>query len=428
MAAVSRSTTRSFMAGLAGLVILSGFVLIGVTASSGLPGAPTTTVRAEFDQAGASLKVGNDVRENSSRIGEVSDLSYENGHAVVTLKLDGHVPVYKDAKAQIWDQSALAKKFVELDRGHQRAGQLGEQPIPAKRNVGSADLDNVLDALDPQTRGALTSTLREVGGGGAGHGQDLNDLVGKAPGILRGLGNTSGALSDPQTDLPGLLHRADDLVTSLNGRDRELANLVREAGDTAEAAAVDGGAPLQDSLKVLPATLGGTRAALDSLDKPLGDARSAVSDIRSGASALGTATPDVRGVLREGPKPLNMVPGVVDKAEPAVEDLTQTVADARPLASPLSRGLTDAAPPVNTLAQYSSEVVAFFRNIESMVSTSVAPGVHGARVGVAAQGPAIADGGLLKDPLQGQDPYPAPGEVYHQRTGPLPNILTGGGQ
>ncbi|MGW0891146.1 MlaD family protein [Saccharopolyspora sp. NPDC002578] len=427
MAAVSRSTTRSFLAGLGGVVVLGGFVFIGVTASSGLPGAPVTTVRAEFDEVGASLKVGNDVRENSTRIGEVSDLSYENGHAVATLELDGNVPVYEDAKAQVWDQSALAKKFVEIDRGHQGSGRLGDRAIPAERNVGSADLDNVLDALDPMTRDALTSTLREVGSGGAGHGQDLNDIAGKAPGILRGLGNTSGALSDPQTDLPGLLNRADDLVGSLHGRERELAGLVREIGDTAGAAAVDDGAPLQDSLRALPATLSDTRAALNSLDEPLSDVHSAVSDIRPGASALGSATPDVRGVLREGPEPLNMVPGVADKAEPAVEDLTQTVADARPLVSPLSRALSDAAPPVNTLAQYSPEVVAFFRNIESMVSTSVAPGVHGARVGVAAH-PAIADGGLIKDPLQGQDPYPAPGEVYKQRTGLLPNILTGGGQ
>lgn len=428
MAAVSRSTTRSFMTGLGTIVVLGVLMLLGITASSGLPGAEKTTVRAEFDRVGASLKVGNDVRENSSRVGQVSDLTYENGHAVATLELDGNMPVYKDAKAEVWDQSALAKKFVEINRGHPEAGPMGDHPIPAHRNVSSADLDHILDALDPRTRDALTSTLREVGSGGAGHGQDLNDLLDKAPGMLRGLGKTSGALSDPRTDLPGLLHRADNLVSSLNGRDRELAGLVREVGDTAGAASVDGGAPLQDSLKELPGTLSQARTGLDSLDKPLGDARSAMSDIRSGAAALGTATPDLRGVLREGPKPLNMVLGVADKAEPAVEDLTHTVADARPLVPAVSRGLTDAAPPVNTLAQYSPEVVAFFRNIESMVSTSVAPGVHGARVGVAAQGSAIADGGLIKDPLQGQDPYPAPGEVYRQRTGLLPNILAGGGK
>ena len=133
MAAVSQSTTRSFIAGLGGLAVLGGVVLLGVTASSGVPGAPVTTVRAEFDQVGASLKVGNDVRENSSRVGRVAALTYENGHAVATLELDGNVPVYKDAKAEVWDQSALAKKVVEIDRGHEGTGPLGDQPIAAER-------------------------------------------------------------------------------------------------------------------------------------------------------------------------------------------------------------------------------------------------------------------------------------------------------
>lgn len=428
MAAVSQSTTRSFIAGLGGLAVLGGVVLLGVTASSGVPGAPVTTVRAEFDHVGASLKVGNDVRENSARVGRVAELHYENGHAVATLELDGRVPVYKDAKAEVWDQSALAKKVVEIDRGREATGPLGDQPIAAERNVSSADLDNVLDVLDPPTRDALTSTLREVGGGAAGHGQDVHDLVEHAPGILNGLGNTSGALSSQEANLPALLDRADQLAGSLNGREQQLADLVRETGDTAKALNPDDGAPLQDSIKVLPGTLHEARAGLDSLDEPLGDLRSAVSDIRPGAKALGTATPDLRGVLREGPVPLNMVPGVAEKADPAITELTRTVADARPLVPSVSRGLTDAALPVNILSTYSTEVVNFFRRIESMVSTKVAPGVHGARVGVAATGSSIVDGGVLKDPVQGQDPYPAPGEVDRQRTGLLPNAISGGGQ
>lgn len=428
MSAVPHSTTRTFLAGLGGLAVLGGVVVLGVTAGSGVPGAPVTTVRAEFDQIGASLKVGNDVRENSSRVGRVAALSYENGHAVVTLELDGNVPVYKDARAEVWDQSALAKKVVELDRGHEQTGPLGDQPIAAERTVDSADLDNVLNVLDPPTRDALTSTLREVGGGAAGHGQDLHDLVEHAPGILDGLGNTTGALSSEEADLPALLDRADQLAGSLNGREQQLAGLVRETGDTAKALNVDDGAPLRDSVEALPATLHGARVGLDSLDEPLADLRSAVSDVRPGAKALGAATPDLRGVLREGTTPLNAVPGVAEKAEPAVSDLTQTVADARPLVQPVSRGLTDAALPVNVLSQYSTEVVNFFRRIESMVSTSVAPGVHGARVGVAVTPSSIVDGGVLKDPVQGQDPYPAPGEVDRQRTGLLPSAISGGGQ
>ena len=423
---MATSKARTFLIGVAGLAVLALILLFGVTASSGVPGAPKTVVRAAFHNVGAPLKVGDDVRENSSRIGRVSALDYDGTQAVVTLELDGTVPVYSDARAAVWDQSALAKKFVELDRGHADTGPLGDHPIPADRNVDSADLDQVLDVLDAPTRGALAGTVREVGGGAAGHSQDLHDLLEHLPAELNGLGTVAGSLSAREADLPALLARADQLAGSFAGHTQQLADLVDQLGTTADALAVDGGNPLQDTIKGLPATLADARAALDSLDKPLTDVHGALSAARPGLAALGQATPDLRGVLREGPTPLNEVPGVAQAAQPALRDLTATLADARPLAPALSRGLVDAALPLNTLAPYSTQVVEFFRRIESMVSTEVAPGVHGARVGVAAEGPSILTGGVLKDPLQGQDAYPAPGQADREHTQSPVNILPGG--
>jgi phospholipid/cholesterol/gamma-HCH transport system substrate-binding protein len=426
MPKASRTTTRTFVTGIGGLVFLAAIILFGATASSGLPGAPTTVVRAAFANVGAPLKVGDDVRENSSRIGRVSALQYDQGHAVVTLELDGHVDVYADARAAIWDQSALAKKFVELDRGHAETGPLGTQVISADRNVNSADLDQVLDVLDPTTRTALTSTVRQLGEGAAGHSQDLHDVLEHAPAILNGLGTTSSALASPDADLPALLQRADQLAGALQGRQQQLADLVAQAGTTARALSVDDGKPLQDTVKELPGTLTDTRAALQTLDKPLDDLQAALTSVRPGVEALGQATPDLRGVLTEAPAPLNLVPGVATSAEPAVTALTGTLADARPLAPALSRGLSDAALPLTTLSGYSREVVEFFRRIESMVSTEVAPGVHGARVGVAVEGPSVLTGGVLHDPLQGQDAYPAPGQADREHTSSPLNILPGG--
>ena len=426
---MATSKGRTFVIGLAGITVLGLVVLFGVTASSGVPGAPgapKTVVRAAFGNVGAPLKVGDDVRENSSRIGRVSALDYDGTQAVVTLELDGTVPVYSDARAAVWDQSALAKKFVELDRGHAEAGPLGDHPIPADRNVDSADLDQVLDVLDPPTRDALAGTVRQVGGGAAGHSQDLHDLLEHLPAELNGLGTVADSLSAPEANLPALLARADQLAGSFSGHTRQLADLVGQVTATADALAVDDGKPLQDTLSGLPTTLADTRSALDSLDKPLGDVHGALSAARPGLAALGQATPDLRGVLREGPTPLNLMPGVAHAAEPALGDLTNTVADARPLAPALSRGLVDAALPLNALAAYSNEVVEFFRRIESMVSTEVSPGVHGARVGVAVEGPSILTGGVLKDPLQGQDAYPAPGQADREHTQSPVNILPGG--
>lgn len=423
---MTTSKARTFLIGVAGSAVLALILLFGVTASSGVPGAPKTVVRAAFHNVGAPLKVGDDVRENSSRIGRVSALDYDGSQAVVTLELDGTVDVHADARAAVWDQSALAKKFIELDRGHAEAGPLGNTVIPADRNVDSADLDQVLDVLDPPTRDALASTLRQVGGGAAGHSQDLHDLLQHLPAELNGLGTIAGALSTSDADLPALLARADQLAGSFAGHTKELADLVSQTARTADALAVDGGKPLHDTVNDLPATLADARSALTSLDQPLADLHSTLSVARPGLASLGQATPDLRGVLREGPAPLNLVPGVAHAAEPALSDLTGTLADARPLAPALSRGLVDLALPLNTLAPYSTQVVEFFKRIESMVSTEVSPGVHGARVGVAAEGPSILTGGVLPDPLQGQDAYPAPGQADREHTSSPVNILPGG--
>lgn len=426
--AKSRSVGRTFFVGIGGLAFIGLMVLFGVTATSGLPGAPTTVVKAAFKNVGASLKVGDDVRENGSRIGRIAALNYDGAHgrAVATMEIEGsEVPVYADAKAALTDTSALAKKFIELDRGHKSAGVLGGRVIPESRNVDSADLDRVLNVLDPRTREALTSTIREVGQGSAGHSQDLHDLLEHAPPILDNTGKISSTLASNATDLPGLLAQANELSGSLNGHEAQLSSLVRRADSTMRALGADDGKPLEAAVKQLPDTLSTAQGSFDSLHKPLEDTRVALADLRPGVVDLGQATPDLRGVLTEGQTPLDRVPGVADRALPAITDLTGTMRDARPLVPATSRGLTDASNPVNSLAAYSSEVVQFFRRIESMVSAQVAPGVHGARV-LPAVGGSLLTGGVLPHALEGTTPYPAPGAVDRFHTNSPLNVLPGG--
>jgi phospholipid/cholesterol/gamma-HCH transport system substrate-binding protein len=56
-----------------------------------------------------------------------------------------------------------------------------------------------------------------------------------------------------------------------------------------------------------------------------------VQAIRPGVDALVDATPDVRGVLREAPRPLDKIPGVSDVGQPALRSLTPALRDLRPL-------------------------------------------------------------------------------------------------
>lgn len=408
------------------VIVAAGFItFVAGTAASGLPWESKTEVKAAFETVG-SLKPGNDVRENSLRVGQVKSIEYHGGKAVATLQLDGDQPVYRDARAAIWDQSALAKRFVELHRGTERSGELGGGTIPTSRTASAADLDDVLNVFDPETRTKLGGAVRELGVGTGGHSQNLHDLLDTAPDLLNDAGTVSSALAGEEAQLPELLGETDRLVSQFQGHESRLGSLVGNLGETVDAVAVDDGAPLGQSLHSLPPTLNEVNGALDALRTPLADTKQAMSSLEDGADALGKATPDVRGVLREGVGPLEKVPPVGERAVPAVEDLTGTVADLRPLAPRLSQGLDDLAPPLEVLAPYAHDVVGFFGNANSMVSTSLAPGVHVARLGLSIPGISVATGGVVQDPGSHRVPYPAPGAAEGYRApSPLGPVIGG---
>ncbi len=409
---------RAHTARIVGLAVLGLIAVILYMATSvheGLPGARTTAVRVAFTDVD-SLEVGDQVRQNSVRVGRVGAVDFVDNQAVATLELEGDQTVHRDGRAAVWDLSSLGTKFVELFPGNEASGPLGEAVLPASQNVDSADLYKVLNVLDPRTRDAATSTVREVGGGMAGHSQNLHDFLASGAGLLTDTGTIAGSLAAPETDLVTTLANTDRLAARFVGREPQISALVGQSADTFEAVGVDGAKPLHDTLNALPGTLDDARSAFTALDGPLRETQSAMYTLQPGARGLGDATPDLRGVLRESVPPLNKVPGVATQAEPAVSDLTATFADLRPLAPKVTEAIGDVRPLVEALSPYAEETGQFFARGHSFVADEVAPGIHYARLGVA-PGPGSALGSLVEGDMTGRNPYPAPGEAQHDRLG-----------
>ncbi|MQA12621.1 MAG: MCE family protein [Pseudonocardiaceae bacterium] len=409
----ARSAARRAVAGVVVFALIAAGAYLAATARSGLPGSTTTTVRAAFTNVDA-LQVGADVRQDSVRIGRVSDLQFADGVAVVTMELDGEKSIYADARAAVWDFSALGAKFVELFPGTPAAGPLGDQIVSAERTVESADIYQLFNVFDEPTRAAATGAVRELGGGAAGLSGALHDYLRAAPDLLTDVETVSEVLSSDQADLPGLLRSAERLSSRFVGREQQIAALVEQTDVTLRAVSADEGLPLSDTLDRLPATLDHARTALDALDVPLADAKTAVTDLRPGAEALAASEEDLRGVLRESVPPLKQVPGVAEQAEPAVADLTRTFADARPLAPKVTRALDNLVTPLQVLAPYAPEIATLFVRWESLVAEDI-NGLHYARIG-AAPGVRTGGGPVLPDSVdQGYNPYPEPGNADNDR-------------
>lgn len=429
----ARKDVRSGLAGILVLAVIAVAMLVTAQAQSG-HFLPVRTVKMAFHDV-HTLQVNDDLRVYSSRIGRVSSIDYIDGEAIVTGELISGTPaIYKNASAEVLSVSPLALKYVNLDPGTPDAGPLPDgEPVPAKQNIDSSDLQDVLEVLDPVTRAAATSTVRQVGLGLAGHGQDLNGFVGSAPALLQDLALTSNTLASKDFDLPGLMDSVDQLSNRLDDRQAQLRSLMDTAGTTMAALGVDQGKPLEDTLRTAPPTLRDLRGALVSLRSPLADLQTTMETIRPGAGDLGQTVPDLRGTFRESVPVLGKVPDVADQAKPAVEDLTDTFSDLRPLAPKVADLLNHLETPLDALAPYGPDIGQFFFRGHSFVSEGPAPNIRYARLDVAL-GAQEGTGGVFKSMPYPRDEYPKPGQADKDQSrnvvpaGILPAVGSGGGR
>jgi phospholipid/cholesterol/gamma-HCH transport system substrate-binding protein len=407
----SREAARRFLYGLGAFAVTAVVGYVAFTANEGrLPGTPATVVRAAFDDVG-QLQPGSEVRQNGITIGQVSAIDLVDGKPVVTMKVNGGEPMYRDGSAGVWDQSALAQKFVELMAGHPASGLLGDAVLPVSHTESTHDLVSLLNVFDEPTRTSLAGTLRNLGGGLAGYGPGLHDFVATLPGDLADVRTVSGTLVSARTDLPGLLHTADRLSERFTGREQQITGVLHNTDETLRALGTDGGRPLGESLNRLPRTLDVLHTALNDAQQPLVDLEVATTGLHSGSWSLGRSTPDLRGVLREGRQPLRQVPGVADDAKPAVSDLGDTLSDARPFAPKLADGLTSAAPPLVALAPYGPDMSTFGFDLSNLIVNHDG-WEHRLRI---MSGAPSATALLLNQVKDTHNPYPAPGEAIRER-------------
>jgi len=403
---IHREHARGFIIGVVTLVVLGGVATVGVLAQGGgrLPLKSYTYLTATFDNVGMLSRL-NNVTQNGVRVGQVDDVKYVDGQAVVRLRLDGKKEIYADASASIANFSALGRKMIRLNPGNPSAGPIGPEGIPNSRTSDSQTLDDVLSAFDEKTRKGLRTSLRELGGGMAGYGPGLNDFVSNSPDIVKGIGRVTGSLADKDAQLPELLGAANELAGRFNGREDEIRALLRQTDDTLEALNVDKTRPLDRTISKLPGTLTSANTAFEKLNKPLNDLRVTLNDVKTGAPALGASAEDLRGFLRESVSPLHRLVGVSKQALPAVTSLTKTLNDARPLVQQLPPALADASVLLGALSPYSPDIGRFVSE-HDLLSGSYAPDKHYFSAMLTLPGLYSAS---LPDPLAESDPYPAPG-------------------
>jgi phospholipid/cholesterol/gamma-HCH transport system substrate-binding protein len=293
------------------------------------------TIEMELENAQAVQPgQGQTVRSAGVEIGKIGDVELEEGLAVVEMELEPRYEGYvrDDATALLRSKTGLKDMFVELDPGD--GEPLGEgDRISVANTAPDIDPDEVLAALDSDTREYLKLLVTGAGKGLEGRGGDLRETLRRFAPLHRDLERVTEAIAERRDNLRRLIHNYGLLVDELGGKGEDLTRLVRASNAVFDSFAAEE-ANVSSFVAKLPGALRQTRLTLGKVDR-LGQ-------------RLGPALESLRPPFRKLDDANKAVLPFVEEATPIVRDEIRPFARAgRPFFRSLgtsARDLSRAAP------------------------------------------------------------------------------------
>jgi phospholipid/cholesterol/gamma-HCH transport system substrate-binding protein len=299
-------------------------------------------LRAELETAQAVTPgQGQTVRVAGVRVGDIAEVEVSDDNAVVTMDIDKEfLPVYRDATILLRPKTGLKDMFLELDPGNPEAGEFEEgDTIPVANTAPDVNLDEVLQALDGDTRAYLRLLITGAGDGLAGNGENLGEMLGSLGPINRSLARLNGQVAKRKENLARLIHNMNVLFERVGSEDDEIAALIDASNSSLSAIA-------GEDLDV--------RRATRLLGPTLRDTRIALTETNDLATILGPALQELRPFARRL-KPINesleelaskTTGDIKTEIRPFVRAAREPVRDLRPAA----KSLADATPRLTVIA------------------------------------------------------------------------------
>ena len=213
--------TRLIRSGFIGLTLIALVIIVGLQTQRLWAMATSIRHQAVFLEAGG-LAPGNDVKVSGVKVGTVSDVTLQQGKALVSFTVNGKVRLGSDTTAHIRTGTLLGQRVLTLESGGQ--GTLrNTDVIPVSRTGSPYSLTDALGEFAGNTRDTDTATLN----------QSLNTLSTTIERVAPQLGPTfdgisriSKALNDRNASLSGLLKSAADVTGILAQRSQQVNALI----------------------------------------------------------------------------------------------------------------------------------------------------------------------------------------------------------
>jgi phospholipid/cholesterol/gamma-HCH transport system substrate-binding protein len=278
---------------------------------------------------------GQTLRVAGVRIGDVSEVELVDGNAVVTFDVDReYLPIYKDATILMRPTTGLKDMFFSMDPGTRTAGEYEEgDTVPMTNTAPDVNLDEILAALDSDSREYLRTMIVGAGLGVKDRGEDLGKLLGALGPVNNDLDRLSTEVAKRDENLKRLIHNLSTLTRAVGQQDDDIARLI-DSSNSALSAIGAQDPDVQAATALLPETLRQTKEALVAA-RGLGDQLGpAFNELRPFARALPEVNEATRN-LAESTTPVlrDEIRPFVRAARPVVPDLReagQNLANAAP--------------------------------------------------------------------------------------------------
>jgi phospholipid/cholesterol/gamma-HCH transport system substrate-binding protein len=291
---------------------------------------------------------GQTVNISGVKVGDISSVELEGGHAVVTMLIEQqYAPlIHSDATVLLRPRTGLQDMTLEVDPGTKAGEPLPDgATIPLSQTEPNVQPDQVLATLDGDTRAYLQLLLQGAGDGLGGRGKRLSAGLRRFEPLTRDLAEIGKALAVRRENIKRSITAFKLVSEELGANDTRLTEFVDSSssvlGDFA-----DQQQAIRESLQELPSTLRATRSALDSGEtfaKVLGPAS---TDLIPAAQALAPALKQARPLFTDTTPVLrNQLRPFAKAAQTPVRHLAQA---AEPLAT-TTKGLRGSFTELSTL-------------------------------------------------------------------------------
>lgn len=345
------------------------------------------------------------------QVGQVTDLGLKDGQALVKLELDNDVaPLHAGTTSRIEWVSAVGERVLTLYPGKSSNAEIPEGSY-VEAASSQVEVDEVLQALDADTRKRLNSLITRLHQSVDGREPEVNETIKQASGtvdalgdVMRAVGEDGPAIRAIVSDLSALLESSAERRSKISSTVTNLSTVASEVS-TEQKAISTMLSQLPGTLDAANTTLGKVPGASDETVALLEELEPSTQQLRSVSRNLAPVLVDLRPTVAElrpllgaAEELLGLTPGLLDSSHQVLPQITQ-----------LLDGL---APAISFIRPYTPDGIGGLHNW----GQAFAPydGTGHTWAGLLAPGTNALNESLVPLPTARQNPEPDPGQAGGQ--------------